>query len=469
MAGDHGPIGGLMFGAQVGQALGKLADEVRHQHRRRPAARPGRRRRARAAERRRRSAPASDGPPTRSGCTSPCARPPTSGCSPTCRGCAQHLLDAVARLRPRHQGRPRGDRARIARRCPRHRTPSDPESIQQAARRAALFEPEETPEQQTALRRLETAARAGRGLGGHRRRRGGRRTACRAPPRWRETMRRRRATGGPPSRPSPPWSGWSCGRGGCARRPRCGPRSREARGTDGRDAVWCHPDLLPGPTTSTTPPATWPGRRSARTTRPLSSARVAAQPSRPGSSVATSAGGAQPPPAGTDHDRRAGRPRAARPARDGVEVDVAASQSGTGSRAARPARRRRRAAPATGRPPAREQLGHHQARDVRHVGGEHRRRRSRRGAASASSARHDVGRVQDGQAGPATSRQARGRAPGGHREGALDRGEVLDRSRRRPRAARGRTPSAVDARRRCVAATRTSRTTATRRGASLRR
>ena len=48
----------------------------------------------------------------------------------------------------------------------------------------------------------------------------------------------------PPSRPSPPWSGWNCGRARCAKPRRCGGLT-EAVGADARDGVWQHPDLLP--------------------------------------------------------------------------------------------------------------------------------------------------------------------------------------------------------------------------------
>ncbi len=121
--------------------------------------------------------------------------------------------------------------------------PSHPEALQQALE-GGLFEPQTTPEQQTALERLETAlalvegwvddvvteATVGR-LG----------TADAL----RETVRRRRATGGPAEQTFATLVGLQL-------RPR---RSRDAaalwaairteRGVEGRDAVWAHPDLLP--------------------------------------------------------------------------------------------------------------------------------------------------------------------------------------------------------------------------------
>jgi putative hydrolase len=123
--------------------------------------------------------------------------------------------------------------------------PSDPESMQQALS-SGLFEPERTPQQQAALDRLETALAlvegwvdatvdsAARGSLPH--------AAA-----LRETVRRRRAAGGPAEQTFAALVGLEL-------RPR---RLREAaavwealaaaRGTAGRDALWAHPDLLPGP------------------------------------------------------------------------------------------------------------------------------------------------------------------------------------------------------------------------------
>jgi putative hydrolase len=123
--------------------------------------------------------------------------------------------------------------------------PSDPESMQNALT-GGLFTPEESPEQQAALRRLETvlalvegwvdsvvAAAAGDRLPGA--------------DALREASRRRRATGGPAEQTFATLVGLEL-------RPR---RLREAaalwwgvtekHGISGRDAVWAHPDLLPTP------------------------------------------------------------------------------------------------------------------------------------------------------------------------------------------------------------------------------
>src|SRR5689334_5647641 len=121
--------------------------------------------------------------------------------------------------------------------------PSDPEAIQSLLG-SGLLEPEETPEQQMALRRLETllalvegwvdtvvAAAAADRLPGH--------------PALAETMRRRRATGGPAEQTFATLVGLQL-------RPR---RLRDAAtvwgamgarlGSEARDRLWSHPDLLP--------------------------------------------------------------------------------------------------------------------------------------------------------------------------------------------------------------------------------
>jgi putative hydrolase len=124
--------------------------------------------------------------------------------------------------------------------------PSNPEALQEALEGAALFQPEDSPRQKAALARLETALALVEGWVA---------TVVDAAAAGRlpeaaalaEAIRRRRATGGPAERTFATLVGLEL-------RPR---RLREAaaiwrdlteaRGTDGRDAVWSHPDLLPGP------------------------------------------------------------------------------------------------------------------------------------------------------------------------------------------------------------------------------
>ncbi|MDT4919994.1 MAG: hypothetical protein QOI15_896 [Pseudonocardiales bacterium] len=121
--------------------------------------------------------------------------------------------------------------------------PMNPESVQEALT-GGVFAPQQTPEQEIALRRLETllalvegwvdtvvAAAAGDRMGGG--------------DALREASRRRRATGGPAEQTFATLVGLEL-------RPR---RLREAaalwwsvterRGVSGRDAIWSHPDLLP--------------------------------------------------------------------------------------------------------------------------------------------------------------------------------------------------------------------------------
>jgi putative hydrolase len=121
--------------------------------------------------------------------------------------------------------------------------PTNPESLQQALT-GGMFEPEDTPEQKAALTRLETALALVEGwvdevvdsaASPH----------LPAAAALRETVRRRRASGGPGEQTFASLVGLEL-------RPR---RLRDAaalwravlaeRGQDGREAVWAHPDLLP--------------------------------------------------------------------------------------------------------------------------------------------------------------------------------------------------------------------------------
>ena len=197
VAGIMGRMGGLMFGAQVGQALGKLADEVvTSTDVGLPLAPAGTGVlvpqnvadvRGRAGPARRRGAPV---PRPAGGRLAAAVRPRA--------WLRQQLQDAV-------HAYARGitiDREAIERGITEAMSgmeggldPSNPESIQQLLG-SGVLEPEETPEQQMALRRLETllalvegwvdtvvAEAAKDRLPGH---------SALA-----ETMRRRRATGGP--------------------------------------------------------------------------------------------------------------------------------------------------------------------------------------------------------------------------------------------------------------------------------
>src|SRR5215813_10194486 len=122
--------------------------------------------------------------------------------------------------------------------------PANPEAMRDALAGAALFQPEDTPQQKAALTRLETALALVEGWVD---------TVVNAAARNKlpqagalaEAVRRRRATGGPAEHTFATLVGLEL-------RPR---KLREAaliwrqltevRGTAGRDAVWAHPDLLP--------------------------------------------------------------------------------------------------------------------------------------------------------------------------------------------------------------------------------
>jgi putative hydrolase len=121
---------------------------------------------------------------------------------------------------------------------------TNPEALREALSGEGLFRPEDTPAQKAALTRLETALALVEGWVA---------TVVSAAARGRlthadalaEAIRRRRATGGPAERTFATLVGLEL-------RPR---RLREAaaiwqglteaRGIDGRDALWAHPDLLP--------------------------------------------------------------------------------------------------------------------------------------------------------------------------------------------------------------------------------
>jgi putative hydrolase len=122
--------------------------------------------------------------------------------------------------------------------------PANPEALNEALSGAALFQPEDTPEQKAALARLETVLALVEGWVA---------TVVAEAAEGRlpqasalaEAIRRRRATGGPAERTFATLVGLEL-------RPR---RQREAatiwqgltaqRGVSGRDAIWAHPDLLP--------------------------------------------------------------------------------------------------------------------------------------------------------------------------------------------------------------------------------
>ncbi|MGI4894430.1 MAG: zinc-dependent metalloprotease [Janthinobacterium lividum] len=134
------------------------------------------------------------------------------------------------------------DAERIAE-AARQLDPGNPESLQEALS-SGIFEPESTPAQKAALARLETALALVEGWVDHVSNEAAVNTLPHASA-LRETMRRRRATGGPAEHAFAVLVGLEL-------RPR---RAREAAvlwellltrgGSAARDAVWDHPDLMP--------------------------------------------------------------------------------------------------------------------------------------------------------------------------------------------------------------------------------
>jgi len=163
----------------------------------------------------------------------------------------QRLFAHVSWLRPRVIGAVeeyargvRVDQDRLAE-AMRDIDPNDPEALQQLMG-GGLLQPEDTPEQAAALARLETLLALVEGwvddvvdtaI------------ADRLPSavQLRETIRRRRAAGGPAEKTFSTLIGMEL-------RPRLAREAatlfavvRAGRGVEARDALWAHPDLLPGP------------------------------------------------------------------------------------------------------------------------------------------------------------------------------------------------------------------------------
>ncbi|AEW96419.1 MULTISPECIES: zinc-dependent metalloprotease [Streptomycetaceae] len=121
--------------------------------------------------------------------------------------------------------------------------PANPQALQDALQQG-MFQPEDTPEQKAALARLETALALVEGWVDavvH---------AAAAPHlpsagALRETLRRRRATGGPAEQTFATLIGLELRPRRLRDASRLWASLTDARGLDGRDALWAHPDLLP--------------------------------------------------------------------------------------------------------------------------------------------------------------------------------------------------------------------------------
>ncbi|MFD7878323.1 zinc-dependent metalloprotease [Streptomyces sp. NPDC059766] len=121
--------------------------------------------------------------------------------------------------------------------------PQNPEQLQDALQQG-MFQPEDTPQQKAALARLETALALVEGWVDavvH----------AAAKPRLtsadalRETLRRRRATGGPAEQTFATLIGLELRPRRLRDASRLWASLTDARGVDGRDALWAHPDMLP--------------------------------------------------------------------------------------------------------------------------------------------------------------------------------------------------------------------------------
>ncbi|MEV5881643.1 zinc-dependent metalloprotease [Streptomyces sp. NPDC052020] len=121
--------------------------------------------------------------------------------------------------------------------------PQNPEQLQEALQQG-MFQPEDTPEQKAALARLETALALVEGWVDavvH----------AAAKPRLgsadalRETLRRRRASGGPAEQTFATLIGLELRPRRLRDASRLWASLTDARGIDGRDGLWAHPDMLP--------------------------------------------------------------------------------------------------------------------------------------------------------------------------------------------------------------------------------
>ncbi|MDX3095956.1 zinc-dependent metalloprotease [Streptomyces sp. ME01-24h] len=124
-----------------------------------------------------------------------------------------------------------------------HLDPSNPEALQDALQQG-MFQPEDTPAQKAALARLETALALVEGWVDavvH---------AAAAPhlpsaAALRETLRRRRASGGPAEQTFATLIGLELRPRRLRDASRLWASLTDARGVDGRDGLWAHPDMLP--------------------------------------------------------------------------------------------------------------------------------------------------------------------------------------------------------------------------------
>jgi putative hydrolase len=121
--------------------------------------------------------------------------------------------------------------------------PQNPEELQQALQQG-MFQHEDTPGQKAALARLETALALVEGWVDavvH----AAAKTRLTSADALRETLRRRRATGGPAEQTFATLIGLELRPRRLRDASRLWASLTDARGVDGRDALWSHPDMLP--------------------------------------------------------------------------------------------------------------------------------------------------------------------------------------------------------------------------------
>ncbi|MEE1927680.1 zinc-dependent metalloprotease [Streptomyces sp. TRM 70351] len=121
--------------------------------------------------------------------------------------------------------------------------PSRPEELQEKLQQG-MFQPEDTPEQKAALARLETALALVEGWVDavvH----AAAQPHLPAADALRETLRRRRATGGPAEQTFATLIGLELRPRRLRDASRLWASLADARGTEGRDGLWSHPDMLP--------------------------------------------------------------------------------------------------------------------------------------------------------------------------------------------------------------------------------
>ncbi|MFF4846517.1 zinc-dependent metalloprotease [Streptomyces sp. NPDC001194] len=121
--------------------------------------------------------------------------------------------------------------------------PSNPEQLQEALQ-GGMFQPQDTPEQKAALARLETALALVEGWVDAVVHEAAKPRLASADA-MRETMRRRRASGGPAEQTFATLVGLELRPRRLRDASRLWASLTDARGVDGRDGLWEHPDMLP--------------------------------------------------------------------------------------------------------------------------------------------------------------------------------------------------------------------------------